>query len=279
MSATVESPVVGFVGLGNQGGPIAARIVGAGFALRIWARRSAALDDFAGTPAVAMASRTTLAAACDIVGVCVVNDADVIDVCVSESGLLHAMRPGSVLLIHSTVAPETCAIVARAGAERGVHVLDAPVSGGHDRATRGEMAVLVGGDREVFEQCRPVFATFATSIEHLGPIGSGQRAKLVNNAVFTVNLSVVSDAIDVGVALGIDRDALTRVLLGSSAKSFALESAAAAGISTMSRAATLLRKDVDLFAAMLPDGHVPGLAATTALDAVRWLEDRQATAD
>ena len=275
MSAAGDVPIVGFVGLGNQGSPIAARIVGGGLPLRVWARREASLAEVASTAAVVMPSLTTLAAACDIVCVCVLADADVLQVCTGEDGLLPSMRSGTVLLVHSTVAAQTCEAVAEAANSYGVHVLDAPVSGGEHRARKGEMSVMVGGDRSVFERCRGVFETFANSIEYLGPLGSGQRAKLVNNAVFTVNLSIANAAIDIGVALGIDREALTRVLIGSSANSFALQTSAGASVAGRHRAAMLLRKDVDHFSAMTPPEPSGGFADRSARDAIAWLESQQ----
>jgi 3-hydroxyisobutyrate dehydrogenase len=241
-------PIVGFVGLGDQGSPIARRIVEAGYPLHIFARRPEALAPFADTAAVASGSLAELARAADIVGVCVRTDADVESVALGPDGLLAAMRPGTTLLIHSTVMPDLCQAVAAVGAERSVHVLDAPVSGGRFRAAEGKMTVMVGGNPAVFEGVRPMLTTFATTIERVGDVGAGQLAKLVNNVVFTVNLGTALAGLDTGERLfGLDRAALARILSAGSAQSMALDVSASQARDAFAGAHSLLDKDVRLF--------------------------------
>ncbi|MDY0011261.1 MAG: NAD(P)-dependent oxidoreductase [Rhodocyclaceae bacterium] len=242
----IKNTKIGFIGLGNQGAPIARRIIEAGFDTTLWARRPQSLAPFADTPAHQAATLAELGARCDVVGICVLADADVEQVVLGPGGLLSAMSPGSVILIHSTAHPDLCRELAATGERMGVAVLDAPVSGGNARAAAGQMAVMVGGEQAVFKQVLPVLRTFATTIERLGPIGSGQVCKLVNNAVFTINFGAGLALLEAGEQLGMDRQALARMLSGGSAQSFALGMVAAAGADGLRQAEALLNKDIGL---------------------------------
>ncbi|MFD9390510.1 NAD(P)-dependent oxidoreductase [Streptomyces sp. NPDC060000] len=267
---------VGFIGLGGQGAPMARRIVEAGFTTTLWARRPAGLEPFAGTAARTAGSPAELAAHSDLVCLCVVADADVEQV---ASGVLEELRPGGVIPVHSTVHPDTCRRLAERAAARGVSVLDAPVSGGGRAAEQGTLLVMAGGDPEVFAFCRPVFATYGDPVVHLGPVGSGQVAKLLNNTLFTAQLGLAAETLALGGALGLDPAALGRILPRGSAASFALERVAETG-GTLDRVGAhvggLLAKDVRLLgevadAAGQAAGRGPVRdAARAALDAMGW---------
>lgn len=243
---TIRTSQIGFVGLGDQGAPIARRIIEAGFQTTLWARRPESLAPFKDTPARWAASLPELAAQCDVVGVCVRADSDVAQVMQGDGGLLANMKPGSLILIHATAHPELCRQLAAQAEPLGVTVLDAPVSGGNARAAAGQIAVMVGGDQDAFDRVRPLLQTFATTIERLGPIGSGQVCKLVNNAVFTINFGAGLALLDAGEKLGMDRQALARMLSGGSAQSFALGMVAATGANGLRQAQSLLNKDIAL---------------------------------
>ena len=192
---------VGFVGLGDQGAPIAQRIASNGFPLGVWARRPESLGPFAGTAAFIAPTLQELGAWSDVVGVCVVNDDDVREVVLAPGALLDGMHGGSCLIIHSTVAPATCDELGERAAARGVAMLDAPVSGGAAGASAGTLAVMVGGPAPVLDRVRPVLESFAGLLAHLGPLGAGQRAKIVNNLLFTAILSLSAEAITAGGAM------------------------------------------------------------------------------
>src|SRR5919201_4885402 len=121
---------VGFIGLGSQGGPRARRIVDGGFETTLWARREASLEPYADTAAKTAGSPPELAAASDLVCLCVVGDDDVREVLGGETGVLAGLAPGGIVAIHSTVHPDTCLEIAKSAAEQRVSVSDAPVSGG-----------------------------------------------------------------------------------------------------------------------------------------------------
>jgi 3-hydroxyisobutyrate dehydrogenase len=240
---------VGFIGLGSQGAPIARRIIDGGFPVTLWARRRATLEPFATAPAAVAGSPARLAAASDLVCLCVRDDADVEAVASGPDGILAGLRAGGVIAVHSTVHPDTCRRLAERAAAVGAHVADAAVSGGSPAAEAGRLLVMVGGDDATVARCRPVFETYGDPVVHLGPLGSGQLAKLLNNAAFTAHLGVAASLLSLGRALSVDPARLAEVIVHGSGRSFALERVAAAG-GTLDRiaghAGHLLDKDIRL---------------------------------
>jgi len=279
MSAIVEqqSPLmrVGFIGLGSQGGPMARRIIGAGYPVTLWARRPATLEPFADTSAKGSGSPAELAAASDLVCVCVVSDADVEEVLAGEHGVLAGLprkgggEVGGVVAVHSTIHPDTCRRLADMAAAAGARLVDAPVSGGGPAAAEGRLLVMAGGDAETVEYCRPVFATYADPVVHLGPVGSGQLTKLLNNVLFTANLATAASTLALGQALDIDPRRLADVIAHGSGSSFALGRISAAG-GTLDRIASvagpLLRKDVRLVADLADAVNAQAGTVMTAAD-------------
>jgi 3-hydroxyisobutyrate dehydrogenase len=260
---------VGFIGLGSQGGPMARRIVDAGYETTLWARRPATLEPFAGTPAKTAESPAELAAASDLVCLCVVGDADVDEITVGDHGLLAAMKPGGIISVHSTVHPSTCRDLAKSAAAQDVSVIDAPVSGGGPAASEGRLLVMVGGDAEVVERCRPVFETYADPVVHLGGLGSGQTTKLLNNLLFTANLGTAATALSLAGALGVSPDRFTEVVSRSSGNSFALNAlGGAGGLDRLAGlAGMLLQKDVRLIADLADEAAARPGAVLDAADA------------
>ena len=185
---------VGFIGLGSQGGPIARRIIESGHPTVLWARRSATLDPFRDTGALVAASPAELAAQAQFIGVCVVDDNDVEDVLLRADGVIAGIKPGTIVAIHSTIHPATCTRIGARLADKGALLVDAPVSGGGGAAASGELLVMVGADHAVFRQALPILSTFGNPVRHLGPLGSGQLAKLVNNLLFISGISLAHDA-------------------------------------------------------------------------------------
>lgn len=252
----------GFIGLGSQGGPMAERMLTAGFALTIWARRAEVAEEWLEKGASAAGSVAELGAACDHVGVCVVDDAGVAQVC---DELIPAMRGGSLLAIHATILPESCEELATRCAARGIAFLDAPVSGGGPAASAGTLTVMCGGMADALEQARSVLDSFAGTIVHLGPAGSGQRAKIVNNALLAANMGLAHAAANAGATLGIDKTALMDLIKASSGRSFGQEVyARLPSPAAFAHGAPLLAKDVGLLTAVLADNADAGLLAAAA---------------
>ena len=264
---------VGFIGLGSQGGPMARRIVEGGHETTLWARRPATLEPFADTAAKIAESLAELAAASDLVCLCVVGDADIEELTDGEDGLLAAMQPGGVIAVHSTVHPNTCRDLAKRADSQGISIVDAPVSGGGPAASEGRLLVMVGGDADVVERCRPVFETYADPVVHLGDLGSGQTTKLLNNLLFTANLGTAAAVLSLADALGVSPDRLTEVVSRSSGNSFALN--ALGGVGGLERlaglAGTLLQKDVRLVVDLADRAAAPAGAVLDAADATLTL--------
>ncbi len=213
---------VGFIGLGSQGGGMALAIATSDHTLRVWARREAALSPFVDAGAVGETSAASLGAASDIVCICVTSERDVAEL-LFEQRLLQAMRPGSILALHSTISPAACRAFAARAMELGVDLVDAPVSGGGDAARNGQLVVMLGGDAATIARARPVFECFANRLVYMGPVGSGQSAKIINNVLFLANFGAATKALSLGAALNLDASALREVLTGGSASSRALE--------------------------------------------------------
>ena len=267
MAEAARNRTIGFIGLGSQGAPMAERMLQAG-RLMVWARRPESAADLVGKGAGLAASVEELGAACRHVGVCVVDDAGVLDVC---DRLIPAMQPGSVLAIHSTILPQTCEDLERRAAERGILLLDAPVSGGGPAAAAGTLTVMCGGTQEAFDSARPVLESFGSRIVLLGPAGAGQRAKIVNNALMAANMGLAFSALGMADALGMDRAALAELIQHSSGRSFGFEVFARLPTpAAFAHGARLLHKDVNLLGAILPGGegdNALALAAMPFLDA------------
>lgn len=253
----------GFVGLGDQGAPIAQRMIDAGYPMLLWARRAETLDPFRDGPAEVAADLAALGARAEHVGVCVLGDEAVREVC---DALIPVMRPGSRLAIHSTTHPGTSAALADAAAARGILFVDAPVSGGRPGARAGTLTVMIGGTDAAVAAVRPVFESFGRLIVHLGGVGAGQAAKLVNNSLLGANLGVAHAAMAAGDALALDRAALARLIAASSGRSFAQETyARQADLAAFTRRLNLFAQ-VDQLGAALGAGHPAhaGLRAAAA---------------
>src|ERR1700744_4219828 len=192
MTANQRTATVGFIGLGDQGAPIARAIAEAGFELHAWARNARSLDTLHGMRYVAHDSPAELGAASDIVGLCLNVDDNVREI-MTSGGLLAAMRPGSVLVNQGTGLPAFALEMTRLAGERGVAVLGAPVSAVHAGAYAKTLVTLVGGEPAVIERCRPVFDSFSSKVAVMGGAGTGQMAKLINNALLMANQENLRD--------------------------------------------------------------------------------------
>jgi 3-hydroxyisobutyrate dehydrogenase len=261
---------VGFVGVGSQGGPMARRIIEDGFPMTLWARRPESVEPFGGSGAAYATDRPELGAASDVLCLCVTGDADVDDVLRGDDGALVGMAAGGIVVIHSTVHPDTCRRLQSDFPD--LHFIDAPVSGGGHMAAAKSLLVMVGGDADAIDRCRPVLETFANPLIHLGGLGAGQVAKLLNNSLFTAHLGLAASTFSVAADLGVDCDALTKVLSSGSGRSYAGEVIANSGqsLSVMAQlAGQLLAKDVLLLADLVGCGSPAVLqAATRAINAM-----------
>ncbi len=206
---------VGFIGLGNMGDPQARAIVDGGFELLVYDARPKTLESFRG-PAQLAASPGELAGQVDLLCICVRDDAQVREVIEGPAGVLTALRPGSLVLVHSTVSPATIAAMAAAAAARGVQLIDAALTRTRFGAAPGPFVLtMTGGDPALTERARPVLATFSTQVVHAGPLGAGMALKITNNFVTWVHVLAIQQAFSLAQAGGVQIDKLREVMTGN----------------------------------------------------------------
>lgn len=211
---------LGFIGLGTMGHAMASNLLFAGNPVTVWNRTPEKAVDLVCDVAL---SPRDLGEQSDIVMICVSNTPDVEEVVFGESGVIHGLGEGAIIVDHSTISPRgTREFAARAG-QRGVSWLDAPVSGGSEGASNGTLAVMVGGPAEALEQVRPFLETYSKSIVHVGEEpGSGQMVKLMNQVLVVVNQLAVSEALLLGEAADIDLAAAISAVEGGAGGSWML---------------------------------------------------------
>lgn len=204
-------PVVAVVGLGEIGGAIARHLLVADVDLAVFDVREEAMEEFTSGGARAASSPADVADGADVVLVAVVTDAQVRDVMTSRVGTLATAKPGSVVVIHSTVRLSTVRDLSATATGRGVHVLDAGVStGGGDES--GSLAIFVGGDPDGFASVQPVLAAYSHALEHVGPLGSGMAAKLARNLLGFSMMAAAYESMALAEAAGVDLEIFRRIL-------------------------------------------------------------------
>ena len=199
---------LGYIGLGNMGAPMAKRLVEWPGGVTVFDVRTEAMTPLAELGA-SLADSVADVAVADIISITVLNDKQVREV-VGELAA-HA-KPGTVIAIHSTISPETAVELAADLLPKGIHVIDAPVSGGGGAADKGELAVMVGADREVYDRIKPAFKQFASMVIHAGEAGAGTRMKLARNMLTFTSYAAACEAMKLAEAAGIDLAQLGRVV-------------------------------------------------------------------
>ncbi len=205
---TIRDVRLGYIGLGNMGAPMAKRLVDWPGGLTVFDVRAEAMDALAELGAGTADGISDVAAA-DIISVTVLNDEQVRAV-VREIAAQAA--PGTVVAVHSTIGDATAVELADQCAPQGIHVIDAPVSGGAGAAATGQLAVMVGADREVYERIKPVFKRWSSLVIHAGAPGAGTRMKLARNMLTFTCYAAAGEAIALARAAGLDLQALGRVV-------------------------------------------------------------------
>ena len=208
MTDSTTVPRLGYIGLGSMGAPMAMRLAGWLGGLVVFDVRDEVMVPFADAGAGVAGNLADVAAA-DIISVTVLNDAQVREVVADLA--VHAAR-GTVIAIHSTIGDATAAELAAELAPRGVHIIDAPVSGGAGAASTGELATMVGAPREIYERVKPVFKQWASLVIHAGEAGAGTRMKLARNMLTFTAFASACEAMTLAEAAGLDLQALGRVV-------------------------------------------------------------------
>ncbi|MEH1166971.1 NAD(P)-dependent oxidoreductase [Micromonospora sp. CPCC 205539] len=239
---------VGFIGLGDQGAPMARAVGDSADDLHVWARRPESLQAMQGTPYTVAASVAELAGAVDVLLLCLRDDDDILDL-LDHRQLLDEMRPGSVVVNHGTGDPAQNVAFGERFAARGVAYLDAPVSGGGPGARARTLTTFVGGERDAHDRCQPIFDTFSRLVVHMGPVGTGQLTKLLNNSMTMSNLKNAADMLRIAQQLDVDIPALITALSVSSGASFMLGALNTEITPDLApHLQSLMRKDIEHFA-------------------------------
>jgi 2-hydroxy-3-oxopropionate reductase len=234
------------------------RLVEAGHDVAVLGRSAEKRATVAQLGANAVADIAEVTAAAEVVVICVFTNEQVLQICL-DGGLLATMSAGSTLVLHTTGSPRTVETIAVRGAPHHVDVVDAPVSGGPHNAAAGALTLFVGGAGETVARVRPVLGCYGDPILHVGPLGAGQKVKLVNNALFAAHIGLLSGGVELGARLGVPESTLLSALPYGSAASRVLDIVARGGsvASFIDTAGEFVSKDV---------GVVRSIAAELATD-------------
>lgn len=210
---------IGFLGLGNMGGPMAHNLLKAGHSLTVFDLSQAAVSSLSAAGAKAASSPAALAASdVEVIITMLPAAAHVKGVYLGAEGLLANVRKGVLLIDSSTIDPHSAREVSAAAKANGNPMLDAPVSGGTGGAAAGTLTFMVGGDNSTFEQARPILAAMGKNIVHCGGAGNGQVAKVANNMLLGISMIATAEAMALGVSLGMDAQVLAGVINTSSGR-------------------------------------------------------------
>jgi 3-hydroxyisobutyrate dehydrogenase-like beta-hydroxyacid dehydrogenase len=215
--------MIGFIGLGTMGAPMARNLLKGDHALTVWARRPQAMAPLIAAGAAAGESAAHVATKSDIIITMVTDTKAVENVILGDRGIVGGARPGSLVIDHSTIAPESARQIASELGARGIEMLDAPVSGGGAAAEAGTLAIMVGGSKAALDSVRPLLSCYAKRVVHIGPSGAGQVAKACNQICTIVNQLGAAEAMLLAERAGVDPHAVTEALMGGFAASRMLE--------------------------------------------------------
>jgi 3-hydroxyisobutyrate dehydrogenase-like beta-hydroxyacid dehydrogenase len=210
----------GFIGLGIMGAPMAANLLKAGFPLAVYNRTPSRCGPLQALGAVACETPAEVARRSDVVVTIVSETRDVEAVLFGPDGAAEGLRPGSVVIDMSTISPAATVEFAARLRAQGVDMLDAPVSGGESGAIEGRLSIMAGGPREAFDRCLPLFEAMGRKIVHTGGNGNGQRTKLVNQVVGSLNLLAVVEGVRMAQAAGLDPNVTLEAIGGGAAGSW-----------------------------------------------------------
>ena len=251
---------VGFIGVGNMGNPMAYNVLKAGFPMLVYDKNPQAMENLLQAGAKGAASIQDVVTQSDITLTSLPASPDVEAVYLQSGGLVDSARPGAILIDLSSVLPSTPRKIEPRAKERGVHFLEAPVSGGVSGARAATLAIMVGGDPQVLERARPVLRAIGPNIFHVGPVGSGNTVKAINNMMASVNALAMMEGLALGVKAGLDPMIIYEVVKASSGASKALDRIPNALLPRKFEPGfkvQLMNKDLDTFTTIAKELHVP----------------------
>jgi len=260
---------VGFIGLGTMGRPMAKNLIKAGHELVFFARKPEIAAEFTALGARQAASPAAVTKAAEFIVTIVTADQQLTEIALGPDGILAGAAQGKTLIDMSTVAPQTEQTIAAKLAERGMAMIDAPVSGGPWGAESGTLTIMVGGTSEEFDRSKPVLDAMGKKVFHLGAVGAGQTVKLINQMVGGGIMTLISEGFVLGQSAGVNLEQLLEVMLVSSASSTVLEARGRKFLLSDNYVpgfmTELMRKDMSLAVTMADRLKVPTPVAASAL--------------
>ena len=214
---------LGFIGVGIMGKPMAKNLIDVGYELIAYDINEQPLSEIVDYGAERGTSPKDIAKKSDIIITMLPNSPDVKKVVLGENGVIEGVREGQILIDMSSIAPLVSQEVAEELERKGVEMLDAPVSGGQEKAEAGTLAIMVGGRKEVFEECKEILDVMGGGVTLVGSIGAGQTTKLANQIIVAINIAAVAEALTMGKKAGVDPEAIFNAIRGGLAASQCLE--------------------------------------------------------
>ena len=258
---------VGFIGVGNMGNPMASNVLKAGFPMIVYDRNPQAMENLLQAGAQRAASAREVVEGSEIVLTSLPASPDVEAVYLEPGGLVDSAKPGTMLIDLSSVLPSTPRKIEPRAQARGVHFLEAPVSGGVSGARAATLAIMVGGDPETLTRAQPVLRAIGPNIFHVGPVGAGNTMKAINNMMASVNALAMMEGVALGVKAGLDPMTIYEVVKASSGGSKALERIPNSLIPRRFEPGfkvQLMNKDLETFNTIAKELHVPVSFANVA---------------
>ena len=269
----MEKPRVGFIGVGNMGGGMSRCLLRAGFSVTVYDRDARRAADLTAVGASVAASPQEVAESADVVITMLPDTPDVEETVRASNGLMHVLRRGSVYIDMSTISPTVSKGLAVDLAEKGIEMLDAPVTGNPRLAPEGALGIMVGGKREVFERCVPLFQAIGKRILYVGQNGSGHTMKLINNLIAGSVLPAVCEALVLATKAGLDPKQVAEITAAGGARTGMLETRGptifARSFDTVGFALRLMDKDLRLASELARDLQIAMPVAGVAREMYR----------
>lgn len=218
--------MIGFIGLGIMGKPMASNLIKAGYKLTVYDVQRERLDDAVAAGAIVGSSPAAVAAGCDVIITMLPNSPHVKTAVLGKDGVIEGAKRGSVLVDMSSIAPGVSQEIAKELAAKGISMVDAPVSGGEPKAIDGTLAIMVGGEAEQFERVREILSKMGSSVVLCGGIGSGNVTKLANQVIVALNIAAMSEALVLAKKAGVNPRTVVAAISGGLAGSTVLNAKA-----------------------------------------------------
>lgn len=217
---------VGFIGLGIMGRPMAKNLLKAGFSLMVFDLNKDPVEDLVRSGASAGSSSRDVAEKTEVIVTMVPDSPEVKEVILGKNGVMEGIRPGALVIDMSSINPLVSREIAKELKKKGADMLDAPVSGGEPMAIQGTLAIMVGGEKKIFEESLEIFRPLGKNIVYVGEIGAGGFTKLANQIIVALNIAAVGEALTLGVKAGLDPQTIYQAIRGGLAGSTVLEAKA-----------------------------------------------------